>query len=69
METTTFEYENNGETETRVEQKVTIQSNGEPINLDEALAQAIGETLVMNPDMTVERIEISIHQTTQPDSL
>ena len=35
VETTTYEYENNGETETRVEQKVIIQSNGEPINHDE----------------------------------
>ena len=55
----------NGECETRVEQKVTIQSDGEPIDHDEALAQAIQEATAMNPDMTVEKIEI--HQTTNPD--
>ena len=67
VETTTYSCENNGETETRVEQKVTIQSDGEPIDHDEALAQAIQEATAMNPDMTVEKIEI--HQTTQADSL
>ena len=67
VETTTYACENNGETETRVEQKVTIQSDGEPIDHDEALAQAIQEATAMNPDMTVEKIEI--HQTTQADSL
>merc|ERR1712051_1066439 len=66
VETTTYACENNGETETRVEQKVTIQSDGEPIDHDEALAQAIQEATAMNPDMTVEKIEI--HQTTQAES-
>merc|ERR1712223_176367 len=66
VETTTYSCENNGDTETRVEQKVTIQSDGEPIDHDEALAQAIQEATAMNPDMTVEKIEI--HQTTQADS-
>ena len=41
VETTTYSCERNGELETRVEQKVTIQSDGEPIDHDEALAQAI----------------------------
>ena len=41
VETTTYTAERNGECETRVEQKVTIQSDGEPIDHDEALAQAI----------------------------
>jgi len=63
VETTTYSCEQDGETETRVEQKVTIQSDGEPIDHDEALAQAIQEATAMNPDMTVEKIEI--HQTTQ----
>ena len=67
METTTYSHEHDGETDTRVEQKVTIQSDGEPIDHDEALAQAIQEATAMNPDMTVEKIEI--HQTTQADSL
>jgi hypothetical protein len=36
----------NGECETRVEQKVTIQSDGGPIDHDEAaLAQAIQESI------------------------
>ena len=47
--------------------QVTIQSDGEPIDHDEALAQAIQEATAMNPDMTVEKIEI--HQTTQADSM
>ena len=63
VETTTYSCEHEGETETKVEQKVTIQSDGEPIDHDEALAQAIQEATAMNPDMTVEKIEI--HQTTQ----
>jgi len=67
VETTTYSHEHDGETDTRVEQKVTIQSDGEPIDHDEALAQAIQEATAMNPDMTVEKIEI--HQTTQADSL
>ena len=67
VETTTYSCEVNGEKETRVEQKVTIQSDGEPIDHDEALAQAIQEATAMNPDMTVEKIEI--HQTTQADSM
>jgi len=66
VETTTYCTDNDGEQETRVEQKVTIQSDGEPIDHDEALAQAIQEATAMNPDMTVEKIEI--HQTTQADS-
>ena len=37
VETTTYACENNGETETRVEQKVTIQSDGEPIDHDEVI--------------------------------
>ena len=63
VETTTYSLENEGNTETTVEQKVTIQSDGDPIDHDEALAQAIQEATAMNPDMTVEKIEI--HQTAQ----
>jgi len=63
VETTTYslEREGEGEAECHVEQKVTIQSDGDPIDHDEALAQAIQEATAMNPDMTVEKIEI--HQT------
>ena len=64
VETTTYSLEkDDGATETRVEQKVIIQSDGDPIDHDEALAQAIQEATAMNPDMTVEKIEI--HQTSQ----
>ncbi len=66
VETTTYSLEKDGDTETRVEQKVVIQSDsGDPIDHDEALAQAIQEATAMNPDMTVEKIEI--HQTSQAD--
>ena len=51
--------------ETRVEQKITIQSDGDPIDHDRALAEAIQEATAMNPDMTVEKIEIQ-QQTAQP---
>lgn len=61
-----FQYktERDGVVETRVEQKITIQSDGDPVDHDKALAEAIGEASAMNPDMTVERIEIQ-KQTTQ----
>ncbi len=46
--------------------QVVIQSDGgDPIDHDEALAQAIQEATAMNPDMTVEKIEI--HQTSQAE--
>lgn len=62
VETTTYSLEREGtDAECHVEQKVTIQSDGDPIDHDEALAQAIQEATAMNPDMTVEKIEI--HQT------
>ena len=63
VETTTYAVEQEGNTETHIEQKVTIQSDGDPIDHDEALAQAIQEATAMNPDFTVEKIEIN--QTTQ----
>lgn len=55
-----FQYktERDGVVETRVEQKITIQSDGDPIDHDRALAEAIQEATAMNPDMTVEKIEI-----------
>jgi len=58
VETTTYSVEQEGATETHIEQKVTIQSDGEPVDHDEALAQAIQEATAMNPDFTVEKIEI-----------
>ena len=59
VETTTYSLQrDNGDAETHVEQKVTIQADGEAIDHEEALAQAIQEATAMNPDMTVEKIEI-----------
>jgi len=59
VETTTYAVEQGEEQETHIEQKVTIQSDGDPIDHDEALAQAIQEATAMNPDFTVEKIEIN----------
>ena len=69
VETTTFLSEKTeGETEKLInEQIVTIQSqDGEAIDHDEALAQAIQEATAMNPDMTVEKIEIQQSTTSSP---
>lgn len=41
-----------------MEQKITIQSDGDPIDHDLALAEAIKQATAMNPDMQVEKIEI-----------
>lgn len=61
-----FQYktEKDGVVETRVEQKITIQSDGDPVDHDKALAEAIQQATAMNPDMTVEKIEIQ-QQTSQ----
>jgi erythrocyte membrane protein band 4.1 len=64
VETVTYKTERDGVVETRVEQKITIQSDGDPIDHDKALAEAIQEAAAMNPEMTVEKIEIQ-QQTTQ----
>ncbi|XP_067118975.1 protein 4.1-like isoform X2 [Centruroides vittatus] len=58
VETITYKTEKNGVVETRVEQKITIQSDGDPVDHDQALVEAIQEATMMNPDMTVEKIEI-----------
>ncbi|XP_055591596.1 protein 4.1 homolog isoform X3 [Uranotaenia lowii] len=41
VETITYQTERDGMVETRVEQKITIQSDGDPIDHDKALAEAI----------------------------
>nr|XP_050852843.1 protein 4.1 homolog isoform X14 [Vespula vulgaris] len=58
VETITYKTERDGVVETRVEQKITIQSDGDPIDHDKALQEAIQEAAATNPDMTVEKIEI-----------
>ncbi|XP_054710796.1 band 4.1-like protein 3 isoform X2 [Uloborus diversus] len=65
VETITYKMERDGVVETRVEQKITIQSDGDPIDHDRALAEAIQEATMMNPDMTVERIEIQQQSSSQ----
>nr|XP_027198882.1 protein 4.1 homolog isoform X2 [Dermatophagoides pteronyssinus] len=65
VETITYKMEKDGVVETRVEQKITIQSDGDPIDHDRALADAIQEATMMNPDMTVEKIEIQQQSTIQ----
>merc|ERR1712071_603870 len=65
VETVTYQKEHDGLVETRVEQKITVQSDGDPIDHDKALAEAIQEATAMNPDMTVEKIEIQ-QQAVQP---
>lgn len=67
IESCQFQYkmEKDGVVETRVEQKITIQSDGDPIDHDRALADAIQEATMMNPDMTVEKIEIQQQSTIQ----
>ncbi|XP_058792389.1 uncharacterized protein LOC131664926 isoform X2 [Phymastichus coffea] len=64
VETITYKTERDGVVETRVEQKITIQSDGDPIDHDKALAEAIQQATAMNPDMQVEKIEIQ-QQTAQ----
>ncbi|XP_014666773.1 PREDICTED: LOW QUALITY PROTEIN: protein 4.1 homolog [Priapulus caudatus] len=59
VETVTYKTETDGVVETRVEQRITISNDGGvPIDHDEALAEAIREATEMNPDMTVQKIEI-----------
>nr|XP_022315607.1 band 4.1-like protein 2 isoform X5 [Crassostrea virginica] len=59
IETTTYKTERDGKTETRVEKKVVIsqEENGDDIDHDALLAEAIKSVTEMNPDLSVERIE------------
>lgn len=57
VETITYKTEKDGVTETHVEHRVTIHSGGE-IDHDAELSAAIMEATNMNPDMTVEKIEV-----------
>lgn len=58
-----YKMEKDGVVETRVEQKITIQSDGDPVDHDQAMADAVQEATLMNPDMTVEKIEIQQQST------
>uniref|UniRef100_A0A1I7VBH7 Moesin/ezrin/radixin homolog 1 n=1 Tax=Loa loa TaxID=7209 RepID=A0A1I7VBH7_LOALO len=57
IETITYKTEKNGAIETHVEHRVTIHSCDD-IDHDAELSQAILEATNMNPDMTVEKIEV-----------
>ncbi|VDK88013.1 unnamed protein product [Litomosoides sigmodontis] len=57
IETITYKTEKDGTVETRVEHRVTIHSCDD-IDHDAELSQAILEATNMNPDMTVEKIEV-----------
>lgn len=46
--------------ETRVEHKITIKSDGDDhVDHDRALEDAIQEATMMNPKMTVQKIELT----------
>jgi hypothetical protein len=47
--------EKDGIIETRVEQKITIQSEGEPVDCGKAVEEAIQD---LGSEMTLEKIEI-----------
>lgn len=52
---TQYKVEKDGIVETRVEQKITIQSDGEPVDCGKAVEEAIQE---LDSDLTLEKIEI-----------
>lgn len=59
VETMTFKMEKDGLVETRVEHKITIKSDGDQVDHDRALADAIHDATMMDPKMTVQKIEIT----------
>ncbi|OWA51919.1 Band 4.1-like protein 1 [Hypsibius exemplaris] len=63
IETTTFEVDRNGEKETHVEEKVTILADGEDLDHDKALREAIQQATNLNPNFEVEKLEIDHEET------
>jgi hypothetical protein len=57
VETRTYKKEKDGVIETHVEHRITIHS-GEEIDHDAELSRAIIEATNMNPEMTVEKVEV-----------
>ncbi|CEF64650.1 FERM domain and Band 4.1, C-terminal domain and Pleckstrin homology-like domain and FERM/acyl-CoA-binding protein, 3-helical bundle domain and FERM, N-terminal domain and FERM, C-terminal PH-like domain and FERM central domain and Band 4.1 domain and Band 4.1 family-containing protein [Strongyloides ratti] len=57
IETITYKTEKDGIVETRVEHKVTIHSD-DKVDHDAELSQALLDVTSMDPDMTVEKIEV-----------
>jgi len=62
VETVTYKVEKDGVVETRVEQKITIQSDG-AVDYDEAVENAIQEATKLNPNISLEKIEIQQQST------
>uniref|UniRef100_A0A915IA41 FERM domain-containing protein n=1 Tax=Romanomermis culicivorax TaxID=13658 RepID=A0A915IA41_ROMCU len=58
IETITYKTEKDGIVETHVRQRVSIRS-GEEIDFDKELSNAILEATMMNPNFTVEKVELS----------
>nr|CAD2166340.1 unnamed protein product [Meloidogyne enterolobii] len=58
VETLTYKTEKDGVMETRVEHRITIHSN-EEIDHDSELSKAILEATSMNPELKVEKVEVS----------
>lgn len=65
--TTEFKTERDGVVETRIERKIVISSEGDDIDHDAALAAAIRSVTDMNPDLSVEKIEIQTKSETDLD--
>eukprot|EP00918_Siedleckia_nematoides_P091484 GHVU01200931.1.p1 GENE.GHVU01200931.1~~GHVU01200931.1.p1 ORF type:complete len:687 (+),score=99.52 GHVU01200931.1:196-2256(+) len=61
---TTYKTEKDGVVETRIERKMVITSEGDDIDHDKALADAIRSVTDMNPDLSVEKIEIKTESET-----
>lgn len=59
VETLTYKTVKDGIVETKLEHKITIKSDGDPVDHDQALADAIQEATMMDPKMRVQKIEIS----------
>ena len=53
----------NGEKETHVEEKVTILADGEDLDHDKALREAIQQATNLNPNFEVEKLEIDHEET------
>lgn len=62
-----YKTEKDGMVETRIERKMVITSEGDDIDHDLALAEAIRSVTDMNPDLSVEKIEIQTKTETDAD--
>lgn len=65
--TSSYKTEKDGVVETRVERRVIVSSGEGDIDHDALLAQAIASVTDMNPDLSVEKIEIQTKTDTKTD--